>query len=725
VDTERTQPTGEDSEQVLAIDFQRYLNALRKYVWVVLAFVTIALAAAVIYTSRQPRVYEARASIQIEPRLPDLLGQGQELFPGLASATADYYKQQKQVLSSYTLVRQTVESHQLYNVLFNEIERKDRKLEDLIEGATLRLRRLLSVRYPDQDRIMYVVVRSTVPSLAATIANAHVETYVNYAKGLLSTDTRQASTALSKEFDDAETRLREAESALYRYQQDNDLLAVTLEERQNIASSGITSYTEKYNETRAHRLELQARLERMKAAADQDVLTSPILMIGDGTVSSAFDSLRAQYYTERNKFIQIAKELGPKNVDYQMQKAKMDDIHQALESEAKRMLDGLHEQLQAVIATEGALKAEIEKATKEALELGPKVVAYNELVRRKKSMEDRYNILRSRLSTSELTDRMNRNLDATNVRPLDPALVPTRAVSPSLRKNIVIAAVFSLLLGLGFVLLVVVFDRSIKSTADATIATGAPLLGIIPMIDAAELAESSDGNRDLYVHRNPNSRIAECCRALRTNIMFSSADRPLKTIVVSSANPREGKTTTVIYLGTTMAQSGQKVLLIDTDMRRPRLHASTGVSRQVGLTNLILGDHDYDDVIKTTEIPNLYMLPCGPLPPNPAELLMSQRFQVVLDELAKRFDRIILDSPPVQVVTDAVVLSKMADGVILIVKSGKTVRDDIKRSAREIRAVEGKIYGVIVNGFELDSRSGYYYSYYGYRENTEPEPQQS
>lgn len=725
MDTEQNHSIDEDSEQVLAIDFGRYLNALRKYVWVVLAFVALAVTGAVIYTSRQPRIYEARASIQIEPRLPDLLGQGQELLTGLAGATADYYKQQKQVLSSYTLVRQTVESHQLYNVLFNEVERKDRKLEELIEGATLRLKRLLSVRYPDQDRIMYVVVRSTNPELAARLANAHVETYVNYAKGLLSTDTKQASTALSKEFDEAEAKLREAEAALYKFQQDNDLLAVTLEERQNIVSSGITSYTEKYNETRARRLELQARLERMKKAANEDVLTSPILMIGDSSVSSAFDSLRAQYYAERNKFIQLSKELGPKNIDYQMQKAKMDDIYQALQSEANRMLAGLQEQLQAVIATENALKAEIEKATKEALELGPKVVAYNELVRRKKSMEDRYNILRSRLSTSELTDRMNRNLEATNIRPLDPALVPSRAVSPSLRKNIVIASVFSLLLGLGFVLLIVVFDRSIKSTADATAATRAPLLGIIPMIDSAELAESNDGNRDLYVHRNPNSRIAECCRALRTNIMFSSADRPLKTIVVSSANPREGKTTTVIYLGTTMAQSGQKVLLIDTDLRRPRLHASTGVSRQIGLTNLILGDHDYDDVIKTTEIPNLYVLPCGPLPPNPAELLMSQRFQVVLDELAQRFDRLILDSPPVQVVTDAVVLSKKTDGVILIVKSGKTLREDIKRSAREIRAVDGKIFGVIVNGFELDSRSGYYYSYYGYREQPAPEPQQS
>ncbi|HSN25736.1 MAG TPA: CpsD/CapB family tyrosine-protein kinase, partial [Kofleriaceae bacterium] len=273
---------------------------------------------------------------------------------------------------------------------------------------------------------------------------------------------------------------------------------------------------------------------------------------------------------------------------------------------------------------------------------------------------------------------------------------------------------------------IVVFDRSIKSTSDATQAASAPLLGVIPLLEAAEVAERSDGNRDLFVHRNPTSNVAECCRSVRTNIMFSAADRRLKTIVVSSANPREGKTTTVLYLGTTMAQSGQRVLMIDTDMRRPRLHASIGVSRNEGLSNLILSDLDYDEAIKSTEVPNLYVLPCGPLPPNPAELLMTQRFKMVLEELEKRFDRIILDSPPLGIVTDAVVLSKQTDGVILIAKSGKTLREELKRSARMIHNVNGTIFGVILNALEPDSRNGYsYYSYYGYAEKPAQQPQES
>jgi succinoglycan biosynthesis transport protein ExoP len=254
----------------------------------------------------------------------------------------------------------------------------------------------------------------------------------------------------------------------------------------------------------------------------------------------------------------------------------------------------------------------------------------------------------------------------------------------------------------------------VKSVEDAQAAAGAPVLGIIPILAQSDLPRDDEKARDLFVHEHPASRVAECCRSLRTNIVFSGGDRPLKTLVVSSANPREGKTTTVIYLGTTMAQSGQKVLMVDTDMRRPRLHASTGVPRQRGLSNLIVGDEAVDDVIKSTEIPNLFVLPCGPLPPNPVELLMTKRFTVVLEELGKRFDRIILDSPPLQAVTDAVVLSKQTDGVIMVMRAGKTLRDEASRSVRQIRSVNGTILGVILNEFDIENRRGYRYTYYGY-----------
>lgn len=712
-------------EPVFSFDLKRYFEALRKYAWALLALVAVAVTAAVIYTSRLPKIYEAKASVQIEPRLPDLLGQGADVFAvsgggGAGGAGIDYYKQQRKLLSSYTVVQQTVEQHQLHLKLLNELERVGKKPEEQIDLATRRLLQQLAVKYPEQDRIMYVVVRNEDAQLAADIANNHITTFIDYTKNLLSTHSKHASGALSQEFEIAEANLRKAEAKLYQFQKDNGLLAVSLEDRQNLVSSNITAFTQKMNEARARRIEIGAKLDRMKkAAAGQDLLDSPILMMGE---SSSFDMLRAQYYSERNTFLQIEKEVGPKNAEYVKQKVKVDDLYAALQSEAKRIVGGVEETYRAAVATESALGGEVEVYKKEAFELGPKIVAYNELQREKKSIEDKYNILRNRLSTSELTGRMNLTIDQSYAKRLDPALVPTQPVSPSVRVNATIAGGLAFFLGLGLLILVVFLDRSIKSTTDAQQAAGTPVLGVIPMLAAGDLPRDDDRARDLYVHEHPTSSVAECCRSLRTNVLFSGADRKLKTLVVSSANPREGKTTSVIYLGTTMAQSGQRVLLIDTDMRRPRLHSSTGVSRQTGLSNLMLGDQNYDEVIKTTDIPNLFVLPCGPTPPNPAELLMTKRFQTVLAELESRFDLVILDSPPLQPVTDAVVLSKETDGVILVVRAGKTLREEIKRSARQLRSVGGTIIGVIVNEFDATSRDAYYYNYYGYRETPDKQP---
>ena len=711
-----TSPTPEpadDSADLLNIDVRRYLKALRRYMFPLLALIALAVTAAVIYTSRQPKVYEARASVQIEPRLPDLLGQGENGLigmTGIATGGLDYYKQQRQVLSSYTLIKQTVQDHQLVVKLLTEAERAGVPPDEQLEAATRVLQRTLSVKYPEQDRIMYIIVRSENPALAAEIANDHIKTYVAYARGLLTVDTQQASKALTSEFDQAAVKLQESEAKLYQFQKDEELLAVSLEDRQNLVSSNITSYTARLNEAKARRIDLGSKLDRMKKASEREVLESPILMMGD---SASFDVLRASYYTERNLFLQLEKEVGPKNPEYQKQKSKVDDLYSALQSEAKRIVGGVQENFEAALGSERALGAEVDRYKKEAFDLGPKIVAYNELSRTKRNWEDKYNILRGRLSTSEMTGRMNTAI-STHVKPLDPALPATTPVSPSLRTNVAVATTLALLLGIGLVFLSVFLDRTVKTTTDAQQAAGVPVLGFIPMLGSM----TDDKNRDLYVHQHPKSLVAESCRALRTNIMFSSADRSLKTLIVSSANQREGKTTSVIYLGTTMAQGGQRVLLIDTDMRRPRLHESTGVSRQSGLSNLILGDKSYDDVIKTTEIPNLYVLPCGPLPPNPAELLMTKRFQTVLAELATRFDRVILDSPPVQAVTDAVVLSKLVDGVILVVRADKTLREDVKRSVKAIHDVGGWIFGVIVNEVNASDRSYYSYGYgYGYDAN--------
>jgi capsular exopolysaccharide synthesis family protein len=692
-------------EQVLSIDFRRYLAALRKYLWLLAALVVMSIAGAVVYTARQTPIYRATASVQVEPKLPDLLGTG-DMF-NVAGASAEYYKQQKQVLSSHTLIQKTIDQNDLIPKLLSDAERKQLSHDDQLELATRRLQIDLTIRYPEADRIFYVAVQNPSPEDAKLIADAHVSTYESYAKGLLQLSSNTASEALAAEFTEAETKLRAAEQKIYDFLAKHDMVAVTIEAQQSLVQGNILAFTGKLNDSRADEIELAAKLAQMKKEQHEDVLATPIIMMGD---NPSYEQLRTQYYTEKIRLIELEKDLGPKNPDYIIQKQKVDLLYQALQGAVKILVRGTEDLYSAQLATNAGLTSEIEKYKQEAKKLSPLIAIYNELLREKREFDDKYNILRARLSSMQMTGNLSSSIS--NVRGLDKAQLPTRPVSPNLRTNVSLAAIMALIAGIALIFLLVFLDRSIKSVSDATQAAGAPVLGVIPQVTSAELGSKDDNRtRDMYVHEHPKSSIAECCRSLRTNILFSSADRELKTMVVCSANQREGKTTSVIYLGTTMAQSGQRTLLIDTDMRRPRLHKSTGVALSPGLSNLLIGDDDYDNLIKPTEVPDLYVLPCGPTPPNPAELLLTKRFETVLGELARRFDRIILDSPPIQPVTDAVVLSKRVDGVVFVVRASKTLRDELRRSARMIRDVGGSIVGVIVN--ELDARDSYGYGGYG------------
>jgi polysaccharide biosynthesis transport protein len=703
-------PPAAHEEQVLSIDYRRYLSALRKYIWLLAALVVMSIAGAVVYTTRQTPVYEATASVQVEPKLPDLLGTGDMLNFNVAGASAEYYKQQKQVLSSFTLIQRTVEQNDLIPKLLTEAERKDLSHDDQLDLATRRLQLDLTVRYPEADRIFYVSVKSPSPEDAKLIADAHVTTYESYAKGLLALNSNNASEALQAEFSEAEKKLREAEKKIYDFQAKHDMVAVTIEAQQSLVQGNILSFTAKLNDARAKEIELAAKMAEMKKEQNTEVLSTPVVMMSD---NPSFDTLRAQYYTEKIKLLELEKDLGPKNPDYVVQKQKVDLLYKALQDELQILMRGTQGLYSAQLATTSGLNGEVDRYKQEAKKLSPLIAIYNELLREKKEFDDKYNILRARLSSMQMTGSLSSIIS--NVRGLDKAQLPSEPVSPNMRTNVSLAAMMALLGGIAIIFLLVFLDRSIKSIADATQAAGAPVLGVIPQLTSADLdGKNDDRTRDMYVHDNPKSSIAECCRSLRTNILFSAADRELKTIVVCSANQREGKTTSVIYLGTTMAQSGQRTLLIDTDMRRPRLHKSTGVALSPGLSNLLIGEDDYDNLIKPTEVKDLFVLPCGPTPPNPAELLLTKRFEVVLRELGRRFDRLILDSPPIQPVTDAVVLSKRVDGVVLVVRASKTMRDELRRSARMVRDVGGSIVGVIVN--ELDAHDSYYgaYGYAGY-----------
>jgi succinoglycan biosynthesis transport protein ExoP len=299
---------------------------------------------------------------------------------------------------------------------------------------------------------------------------------------------------------------------------------------------------------------------------------------------------------------------------------------------------------------------------------------------------------------------------------LERAVVPTVPIRPRPIQNLVIGLMLGLGIGIGLAFLIEALDNTLKTQADVEQVMGVPVLGLVPIIGSAPGAEASRQNdnlreRDLGVFLDPKSIAAECCRSIRTNILFMSPDRPLRTMVVTSPSPQEGKTTTAINLAVTMAEAGGRILLVDTDMRRPRLHRSFGVPNQSGISTVIVGKATLQEAIKRTDVPNLDVLTCGPVPPNPSELLHTERFRVVLADCAKLYDRVILDSPPTSAVTDPAVLGNLSDGVVLVVKAGETTREAGLHARRQLMSAKARLFGVVVNAIDF-SNPAYGYDYY-------------
>jgi capsular exopolysaccharide synthesis family protein len=320
-------------------------------------------------------------------------------------------------------------------------------------------------------------------------------------------------------------------------------------------------------------------------------------------------------------------------------------------------------------------------------------------------------------------------LQTTFVRVVDRALRPSYPIRPSIKNNTVGGLAAGLALGVALAILLSRLDRRIKTVQQAE-GFGFPVLGILPRLpsdeprkkrpprrrpDAAPAAVLHSPARDLLVHTHPTSEAAECCRSIRTNLTFMSVDEPLRTLVVTSGHPEEGKTTVIVSLAISLAQSGKKVLLVDTDLRRPQLHRAFDLDPSVGITSVLAGSTKLRAAAFETQVPGLSLLPVGPVPPNPAELLHSRPFAALVAEVRERFDVVLFDSPPANVVTDAAIVAPQVDAAIIVVKADRTTRDSLRTTLRQLGDVAANVVGLVFNDVDLSARGRFAAGYYRYR----------
>jgi capsular exopolysaccharide synthesis family protein len=691
------------------VDLRSYWRTLRKRWPFVALSVVVATVIAFVYTYRQPRIYEATCQVIIEPMAPQILPGSKdvvELGTGTYWANKEFYETQYRIITSSSVGQRTAEKLGLqYDPDYAALVGPNHDLQAL--GRVLSSQ--VSVGAVKDSRLALLTVSDRKPQRAALIANTTADTYIEQNLDYKLEGARSAMAWLAEQESDLKRHLEASELKLYQYKKDRNLLAVSLDDKQSMLSQNLGSVNEKLTDLRIKLIELDAKRKMIQRAraniADEETLPE---IREKPTIEKLHDS----YNQLAKESADLSSRYGPEHPRMKALTGQLDTVRKAYEHEIDVILGTFEKSFQELQDNERSLKAMMEQQKKEAIELSKIEVEYKPLKRAAEQEEKMYSVIANRQKEIDITGLMKTN----NVRVLERAVVPTVPVRPRPLQNLMLGLLLGLGTGVGLAFLIEALDNTLKTQADVEQLLGTPVLGLVPIIGAsprAEVVEVSENlrERDLGVFLDPKSVAAECCRSIRTNILFMSPDRPLKTIVVTSPSPQEGKTTTAINLSVTMAEAGGRVLIVDTDMRRPRLHRSFGVPNQTGISTVIVGKATLTDAIKSTDVPNLDVLTCGPVPPNPSELLHTDRFAAVLADCGKIYDRIILDSPPTSAVTDPAVLGNLVDGVVLVIKAGETTREAATHARRQLTSANVRLIGVVVNAIDF-SNPAYGYDYY-------------
>lgn len=380
-------------------------------------------------------------------------------------------------------------------------------------------------------------------------------------------------------------------------------------------------------------------------------------------------------------------------------------------AEASKRYKERHPKMISLKTRLAALQEGVGRETKNLINLNEKMVEYKNLKREVESNRTLYESLLKKAKETEVS----KELMATDLRILDYAETPSAPIKPNRKRDLTTGAMWGLVLGVALAFFLEYLDSTLKNAEDIESYLRLPFLGYVASLSSERDEVKGLTNIDLISQKIPHSRIAESYRSIRTSIIFSSPeDRPLKTVLITSSLPQEGKTFVSINLGIVFAHTNEPILIIESDMRKPRVAKAFGMQNEVGLSSYLAGKADIDEIIKPTIVPNLSLITSGPVPPNPTELLTSSKTQQLLNELKSKFSRVIIDSPPILYVTDTAILANIVDGVIQVVRAGKTNVNHVLRSKQRLTEAKAKIIGVILNDLDVKKEDSYYYYHYYY-----------
>jgi succinoglycan biosynthesis transport protein ExoP len=701
-----------------------YIDVVLRRKWIVISCLAITVVTVAIASLLMSRIYKAEATIEIAPDNPKITTfQDVVELDTQHQQTDSFYETQYKLIESRSLAQEVISALKLdlhpefaseeKNSGFisfvkdkidgilsagekkpdpKEIERERlAKKEELVDAFLDRLK----VEPDKRSRLVQISFESSYPELSAKVANTLADKYIGWSVERKLSATKAARQFLQKQLVEVKAKLERAEEDLNAFAKSADIVTPVDDENFNLTYKQLADLNDALSSAETAKLKKEA-LYREVEAGNYSYIPQVISDRAIQDLNEEYTKLKAEYDNMSVLF-------GHNYPEIKQLAAQLGRLDSDIKGRTNAIAESIKTDYQAASRRENILRERTEEQKAMVAGLNDKTVQYRILEREVETNKSIYESLLQRLKETEVTS----GIRASNIQVVDYASIPILPYKPKIALNMVLAVLMGLLGGIFLAFVFEHFDSSIRDEEELKRRFSLPFLGAIPLAGDNELKEL-----ERVVFESPKSIVSEAFRVIRTSILYSSSESPPRTLLVTSTQPFEGKTTSASNLALSFTQSELKVIIVDADLRRPRLHeifVSNGNSS--GLSTYLVGKKDLSGVINRTSMDGLDVIYSGPIPPNPAELLGSKKMRELIEGLLERYDQVILDAPPVTGFADSRLLSSAVDGVMLVTSIGITQRQTLSASIGDILNVKGRIIGVIVNRIE-SRRSKYVYEYY-------------
>lgn len=713
------------------LDILSYIRMVQNHKRLIAFIAVLFIVTAFIYTYVQTPQYRASTSINIEMTNPNLLPAQDAIIQDVRHRS--FFDTQERLITSRTLARRVIEDLDLLRDpparsfslrrtitgLFRKQDDSPPDPERRMQGAISGLLANINVDRIGNTNIIQIRYSHPDPHKAAQIADAIADQYINLDVERRFNLSMQANQFIGRQLENTQREIAEAEAKLLEYGRSRDIVSLA-DGRGNIVIEQLAKLNTDYTQAVTNRITLESYYNTIRNTP-RDQIDEVARNTTINNLKSNIASLEQRVHSLRERFQPDYPEL--RRLEAELTQARQ-NLQRETEEVASKVISSARAQYESALQKERQLHDLLENQKQEAQSLHADSVEYQNLLSIVNNKRRVMEVLLQRQSETEIASQLD-SIKSSSIHIVDRAVVPTGHYSPNMRMNILI----SMVLGLGFGFLMAYFieylDDSLKTPDDVENYLQLATLGIIPKYQSGSHKKSygysygysqkkstskPDANYpiELISHYKSRLTVSEAYRSLRTAVLLSSASVPRKILVTSSI-PSEGKTSTATNLAITLAQMGKKTLIVDIDLRRPKIYKVFNRKNTLGLVNHIVSDVPLEKIIQKSQVDNLYTVISGPIPPQPSELLISDKFVTFVENISKIFDHIIFDAPPVLPVTDPSVIAHLTDCVILVVKAGDTSRSIIKRALQKLAIEKIKISGITLNNVDMQRSAHYYY----------------